>query len=370
MAESFRPERRPLHPSSSQTVLNEAESGPADNQKVLQNIQGIREAASASKETGQDLPTTPGLQVTGKVPPQFMNAMKHRNENTAVSQKSTPQLSNSEQMVTTDGRLEALIKGIQGKVKTYEEITLPSKGKFYDGQNGPRDGKLHMRPMTGEEEQILATPRFVKRGQAINMIFNRCIQEQFDSANFLSEDRTYILIYLRGISYTPNYDVEVKCPSCDRKFAHTIDLSGLFVDSCPDNFGINDLVGVLPNSEYKFKYRMATGGDDQIVQDYRDRKMKGFDTSGQSDDTLLYRTALMIEEIEGLTDKHEIQALLRHLPINDVAHLRNVVNEPPFGVDTKVEVPCPACLQDFEIDLPLEASFFFPRGRKKGPTPV
>ena len=26
--------------------------------------------------------------------------------------------------------------------------------------------------------------------------------------------------------------------------------------------------------------------------------------------------------------------------------------------------------KDFEIDLPLEANFFFPRGRKKGPTPV
>ncbi|WP_447516277.1 hypothetical protein, partial [Clostridioides difficile] len=64
--------------------------------------------------------------------------------------------------------------------------------------------------MTGEEEQILATPRFVRKGQAINMIFQRCLKEQFRPEQFLTIDRTYILIYLRGISYSPNYDVEVK----------------------------------------------------------------------------------------------------------------------------------------------------------------
>jgi hypothetical protein len=368
MAESFRPERRPINPA--QSSLDDVASPPPvnENQKTLQNIQNIREAAA--KESGKDAPHTPGIQISGKVPPQFMSALQNRAASTnQPSPQATPRLSNASPMVTTTGKLETLIKGIQEKTRLYEEITLPSKGKFYDGQNGPRDGKIHIRPMTGEEEQVLATPRFVKRGQAINMIFNRCIQEcaqsQFDSANFLSEDRTYILIYLRGISYTPNYDVEVKCPSCDRKFAYTIDLSSIFVDNCPDNFGEANLVDTLPTTGYKFRYRLANGNDDQMVQDYRDRRMKGFDTSGQADDTLLYRTALMVEEIEGLTDKHELQSLLKALPINDVAYLRNIVNEPPFGVDTIIEIPCPACLQDFSIDLPLEANFFFPRGKKK-----
>ena len=84
----------------------------------------------------------------------------------------------------------------------YEEILLPSKGKFYDGTNGPSDGIISLRPMTGEEEQILATPRFVRKGQAINMIFQKCIKENFKVENFLTVDRTYMLLYLRGISYS------------------------------------------------------------------------------------------------------------------------------------------------------------------------
>ena len=87
--------------------------------------------------------------------------------------------------------------------------------------------------------------------------------------------------------------------------------------------------------------------------------------SSQADDTLLYRTAFLIEEIEGLSNKIEIQTLLKKLPINDVAYLRTVVNDPPFGVDTKVSINNPYTLNDFEIELPLESNFFFPKARKK-----
>jgi hypothetical protein len=259
--------------------------------------------------------------------------------------------------------LEELIQGIQTDA-LYEPVQLPSKGTFYDGVDGPIDGTIHVRPMTGEEEQILATPRFVKKGQAINMIFNRCMREDFNSEQFLSQDRTYLLIYLRGISYTPEYDVEVRDPETDQTFATVIDLNSLYVDYCPSDFGQENLQDVLPNTGYNFAYRLARGKDDQDVTNYRDQRVKNFDTAGQADDTLLYRTALLVENIEGLTDKRELRALLAKLPINDVAYLRTVVNEPPFGVDTKVPVASPYTMQEFEVELPLEANFFFPRAKR------
>jgi hypothetical protein len=121
----------------------------------------------------------------------------------------------------------------------------------------------------------------------------------------------------------------------------------------------------LPVTGYRFRYKLGCGKDEQIVQDYRERRAKSFDLSGQADDTLLFRTAHLIEEIEGLTDKLEIQTLLKKLPIQDVAYLRTIVNEPPFGIDTKVTITNPYTLSDFEIDLPLESNFFFPRAKRK-----
>ena len=388
--EVYQPKRVPINPDIVDTPeTNEAPDLPQidveqPNMRPLQadvEQPTMRPLQPEGQPTMRPLQGEGGMELKGNIPPQFQNALskerkaKREQAKEVVTTSETavvpPAVSREVQPSIPPGTvrtLEQLIHGIQTKSTLYEEITLPSKGIFYDGDDGPQDGVIHVRPMTGEEEQILATPRFVKKGQAINMIFDRCMQENFNSERFITPDRTYMLIFLRGISYTPSYDVEVKCPHCDRKFATVIDLNDLYVESCPENFSSSNLKDSLPTTGYNFSYRLSTGTDEQRVQAHRARKLRGgFETSGQADDTLLYRTAIMIEEVEGLADKEELQALLKKLPINDVAYLRTVVNDPPFGVDTKVEIPCPGCLEDFEIELPLESNFFFPRGRKKTP---
>lgn len=303
-------------------------------------------------------PNTP--QVQGNIPPAFLNALNQ--------QKNAQQQANTEKQTQVSGsdHLKELINTLKNSNKVYEEIELPSLGKFYDGDLS--SGKIHIRPMTGEEEQILATPRFVKKGQAINMIFERCIQEKIKPQDLLSVDRTYLLIYLRGISYSPEYEVEIKCPECSKKFSTVIDLNSLHLDNCPDDYG-PILKDTLPTSKLQFSYRLSTGDDEQEIQDYRDRRIKMFGDAA-ADDTITYRTAQLLVEIDGITSKSELQILLKNLPINDVSYIRSCVNEPPFGVDTNVEIVCASCLQDFNVELPLESNFFFPRRRKATKTQV
>jgi hypothetical protein len=52
---------------------------------------------------------------------------------------------------------------------------------------------------------------------------------------------------------------------------------------------------------------------------------------------------------------------LENLPISDMAFIRELLNEPPFGVDTKVGMVCPHCAHEFETEMPMELSFFFPK---------
>lgn len=353
--ESFRPQKRQI---SQDDIQQDSENGSEATARLEEMAAMRKRAAEESNDDFQDPQGDFAKRVTGAVPDAFKKAMR--------GQTQAPAGKGQEMRVTGSGKLEELIAGIGARGSmVYEKIELPSKGKFYNGEDGPSDGVIHIRPMTGEEEEILATPRFVKKGQAINMIFNRCMKENYDSANFLTQDRTYMLIYLRGISYTPEYDVEVRDPETDQTFATTINLNDLYVDFCKSDFGTDNLEDALPVTGYRFKYRLAVGKDEQAIQDYRERRAKNFDLSGQADDTLIYRTAHLIEEVEGLTDKHEIQTLLKKLPIQDVAYLRTVVNEPPFGVDTKVSITNPYSLRDFEIELPLESNFFFPRAKKK-----
>lgn len=307
---------------------------------------------------------TDQVKIQGNMPPAFRQALKMvRGElptgETQGKAQARPQGS---------AALEDLISGLKEKANIYDEVLLPSKGQFYDGKDGPTDGILHIRPMTGEEEQILATPRYVRKGQAINMIFQRCLKEHFKTEDFLSIDRTFLLIWLRGISYSPEYEVEVKCPECDKKFNTTIDMNSLTVNDCPKAFNNASLSDKLPVSGYKFNYRLSRGRDETEVQEYRDRHLKMFGDTG-ADDTLIYRTAVLVDDIEGLKDKKELVMLLKKLPIQDVSYLRNLIIDPPFGVDTKCQITCASCLADFEVDLPLEANFFFPRQKRKKEQP-
>lgn len=307
------------------------------------------QALNANKmERGEEVGPKKGFGQMGKTPKKRI-----QNQETSVSANS--------------GHLKELLEGLKGSTTIYEEIQLPSNGRFYDEGTGPTSGVISIRPMTGEEEQILATPRFVRKGQAINMIFQRCMKEPFKAENLLTIDRTFMLIFLRGISYSPKYEVQVKCPDCEKKFDTTIDLDSLYVEPCPDDYGPL-LQDVMPTTKLPFQYRLSTGRDEQDITDYRDRRIKVVGDA-TVDDTLSYRTALLLDNIDGLNNKAELKILLKNLPINDLSYIRNCINEPPFGVDTSIEIVCPSCLHDFEVDLPLEANFFFPR-RKKTKTQV
>lgn len=311
-----------------------------------------------------------GIQITGNIPPELLARMQGKKaepEAPFVPPAVSQGLSNAQQFnQSSNNSLNLILDKLRGQSNVFEEILLPSGGKFYDGTDGPVDGKLHIRPMTGEEEQILATPRFVRKGQAINMIFSRCIREQFKPENLLSADRTFLLIYLRGISYGTEYEVEVKDPNTDRKFTTVINLDELPKDMCPQDFG-PDLEDVLPKSQLPFTYRLSRGKDESEIQEYRERRLKNYGDSA-TDDTLIFRSAQLVESIADITDKTELQVILRNLPIQDLSYLRSIVNEPPFGVDTKITIVSPLSSEEFEVDLPLESAFFFPRRKKKDKT--
>jgi hypothetical protein len=345
----------------------------------LNSVKSVQEAIA--KETGKDVAKPfeqSPFEISGAIPPEFRAAIQ-KQQGAAVAPNGDPEgfdsfeapperkRPQSQNKPTPDAKirvqgsdaLEGLLQQLADK-HSWEQFEFPSKGKFYS--NIP--SVVNLRAMTGEEEQILATPRWVRKGKAIDMIFRRCIKEPIPTEELLSSDRTHLLIYLRGISYTPEYDVEIKCPNCSIKFAHIINLNDMDVENCPDNFGPDNLTGVLPVSKFRYQYRLATGADEQEISAYRDKRIQQWGDQGE-DDTLLYRTALLLEEIEGVSMKKELALLLKKLPIQDVAHLRNEINTPPFGVDTELPILCPSCTEEFKIDLPLETNFFFPRKKAK-----
>lgn len=343
---------------------------------VMDQESPLNQVQEHQKKMGMEVPVVEGeMGIKGPVPAAMRQYMVDTNQPKRGPQtRPTPSFASPFAGGANSDTVKEILAATKGFVDNYEEIVLPSMGKFYDGQNGPIDGKIHVRPMTGNDEKILATPRFVKKGQAVNMIFKNCMAEKFNPEELLTIDRTYLLIFLRGISYTPDYEVEIKCTECSSKFQTTINLDTLWCDHCPEDFSEESLTDVLPATGFRFKYRLSKGCDETVIQEHRERRIKNFGDNAH-DDTLLFRASLLIDWIESpsgqlLTGQALIQTVLEQLPIKDVAYIRNLLTDPPFGVDTKVTLTCPSCNNEFSSDLPLEANFFFPRTRKQKAMPA
>lgn len=375
MPEEFKLSRKPIKfEEEIENSQNEQESIQPKNREDL-----VERFEEMSKYNSDDIPQQPQdmpFKIKGRnIPEEFNNFSSSpkekinkentsRNTNVVKPISKQPMINNPNGYIE-DNRLANVLEQLKSSTSIYEEIMLPSRGFLYNGENGPIDGVLKIKPMTGREEEILATPRYVKKGVAMNMIFNKCIGG-YASENLLTADRIFILIYLRGISYTPYYEVEITCPFTDKKFNHIINLnSDLTLNYCPDDFDLNSLKDTLPMSNLRYSYRYSIGLDEIESQNYKSRMEQNFYREEGVDEIALYKMALQIHELEGITNKRDIMRVLQELKVGDVAHLRNVLNTPPFGVDTTINVTSKFTGEEFEIELPIDAGFFLLKKPKK-----
>jgi len=386
---TFHQERKKEKIDPSEITGNE----PAATGASLEDVLAVQKAAGVEVPS-VDAPTvetpqgavTPrvkdGISVTGQLPPAMQQMLQQRMtevqqqdgggspqqpiQHREVQQQLPPHQQNQPmapgQLVTNDPALNSLLATLT--TQNYEKVVLPSLGRFYQDADEPTTGEMFIRPMTGQEETILSTARFMRGGRGIEMIFNNCVQDKsVNTEKLLSVDRTYLLIYLRGISYGNIYEVSVKCPECSHQFDHDIDLN-LHVDYCPDNFNDMSLTKKLPKTGFVFNYRLMTGRDETDISNYRDRKTR---FSNATDDSFLYKASLLISRIGNETatveNRYGVHSLLERLPAADVNYIRNVLNDPPFGVNTEIQVLCASCAHEFPVELPYEANFFFPRER-------
>jgi len=397
-----------IDPSEITGEAEASEAAPApesvDKAKLAaqQPTASLNDVLETQRQAGVSVPDDPvatqaeprpmdGISVTGQMPPGMQQMLQQRLSEVNASQveeqggpqaQSQPnsnapfqtpqqlpphQQSNMKplqpgELMTNDPHLNALLTALN--TQNYERVPLPSRGRFYHDEDQPMSGEVHVRPMTGQEETILSTARLMRQGRGIEMIFRNCLMEKdINPEKLLSVDRTYLLIYLRGISYGNVYEVTVKCPECGHTFDHDIDLN-LPVDYCPDNFHEDTLAKTLPKTRFTFRYHLMTGAHETEISAYRDRKTK---FSNATDDSFLYKASILIDEIGNdnakVNNRHAIQSLMERLPVADINYIRNTLNNPPFGVDTELIVPCPACGAEFPVELPYEANFFFPKER-------
>ena len=220
-------------------------------------------------------------------------------------------------------------------------------------------GNLHteiaLRELTGAEEDLLASKQLTPF-KKYNELLARCtlrlgnITDAGQMPALMKAlpvgDRLFVLFALRRISIGDSYTFEETCPNpeCKAKRNYSIDLSGLDVKKMPDpKKRIFDLT--LPSGA-TVRFRISTGEDEE-------RAMK----LDKSEDALSRALLMRLELLNGAPPE---LAAVKNMKWRDRIALREQWNKHEGGVETEIDMACPACGHEFKRDIEISPSFFFP----------
>ena len=241
---------------------------------------------------------------------------------------------------------------IEHAKSSVDSYTLPCG--FVDAE-GNLHKQVDVREMTGEEEEILAA-RNMATTKKINRILSRCTTQIGDLRgpvidqvipDLTQGDRIYLLMAIRRASLGDEMPFITKCPSCDQESQLIVDLSEL-ESRPPKDPMIRHYDVSLPSSKIPVRMKVLTGrGEDAISK-----------AANRGKDII---TTAIFCRIETMDEKQVTMKDLLKLSIRDRNYLRDVWEDYEGGIDTDIEVECPAC--DFEYDTVLDIAqqgFFNP----------
>ncbi len=99
------------------------------------------------------------------------------------------------------------------------------------------------------------------------------------------------------------------------------------------------------------KFRLGTGKDEKAAAQHK-----------TVDNALVTMLARKITEIEGV-QPGMIRAYLEDLGLADLLKLQREFQRRDCGIETTIEIQCPECGSESEIELPLGRSFWLPEGK-------
>lgn len=234
---------------------------------------------------------------------------------------------------------------------THAEFNLPCG--YLDG-NGVLHSEIHLREMTGREEDLLASNKLSPQ-KKINMLVSNCL-ERIGTITDKSQfplivpqlpigDRVYLLLALRRTSLGDDYPVEETCPSCSVSGRYVLNLGDLDIKRMPDpTRRVFDTT--LPSGK-TVRFRIGNGLDEERLAKVSDEDKP---------------STMLLSRTELLNGKAPTMADIKTLSWRDRQALREAFDENDGGVETGMDLMCPACGHEFNKDLDMgQQGFFFPQ---------
>ncbi|UCG92058.1 MAG: hypothetical protein JSV97_13555 [candidate division WOR-3 bacterium] len=250
-----------------------------------------------------------------------------------------------------------------------EFVELPSRGQFYSPEH-PLHNKevVEMRYMTARDEDILTSRSLLKNGLAIERLLeNLIVDSEVQPNNLLIGDKNALLVAARVSGYGENYNVTIKCPSCNTNVAHDFDLSALSVNHGvqPDEDNASGVhktdrgtfIAELPRTKFSVEFRLLTG-EDEIYLSKASAQLAKLNLPDAGATNLLKR---LVVEVNGVNTPSEIHNFIDNMPAQDARHLRACVQVVTPNLDMTQSIECSSCGAVTEMEVPFTSEFFWPK---------
>jgi hypothetical protein len=239
---------------------------------------------------------------------------------------------------------------------------LPSRGALYNnGELGAvANGEIHVYPLSALAEINLKNPDTLFNGKAVEAVFGECIPDIKKPTELFARDIDAIMLFLRLVTYGPNFEISVKHTCKDAKdHSYIVDLEQqlqkmVYLDptvieekySCTLQNG--QVVRVHP---LKFNH---------MIELFQLNANKSEFTEEQTKANIVFNLKGVIESVDGVSDPKLIEPWIRaaSTPMhNRVTEAFERTNE--WGPVSTVKLTCKDCGEQFDVELPMNPISFF-----------
>ena len=244
-----------------------------------------------------------------------------------------------------------------------EFVDLPSGGNYYN-EGHPLHGQdsIEIRFMTAKEEDILTSQSLIRKGIVLDRLVDSVIvDKRITSNDLLIGDKNAVLIAARITGYGEEYNVKVTCPACGEDSEEEFIISEIMETRELDTEGVvwneDGTFNVdLPLTKANVTCRLLTGADEQSnVQ--RKKQLK---KHRMVNNELTHMLRTIVIKINGSSDRAMINGFVENMPAKDARHLRLIYADAVPNVDLKTVFDCGNCGESTEMEVPLNAGFFWP----------
>jgi hypothetical protein len=234
-----------------------------------------------------------------------------------------------------------------------EIVELPSKGLLYPEDNPLSSGKVEMRYMTAQHEDILTNQNYIKQGIVLDKLLQALIVSDINYDDLIVGDKNAIMIAARVLGYGKDYEITYNGEKI------MIDLSILEskkIDESLITKGKNEFSFTLPSSGTVITYKLLTGKDSKDIE----KELEGLKKlNKQTPPELSTRLKHMITSVDGNSDVKTIRDFVdNYLLARDSKELRSHIKLTQPDVNLTFTYTGRGIEEN--VDIPIGINFFWP----------